>query len=112
MSLGRSPATSHHLRARPQASPCCLKGGIPALAQARIPLVAHCRHDECALAARAQFLSSLQELRVSASQGDLAPPSAPLLGVGHSMGSLLHLLMGSYEEAPTESNVLISYNNK
>ena len=49
---------------------------------------------------------------MSASQGDLAPPSAPLLGVGHSMGSLLHLLMGSYEEAPTESNVLISYNNK
>ena len=89
-----------------------LKDGIPALAQACVLFVTHCRHDECALAARAQFLSSLQELRVSASQGDLAPPSAPLLGVGHSMGSLLHLLMGSYEEAPTESNVLISYNNK
>ncbi len=45
-------------------------------------------------------------------QRELVPSLAPCLGVGHSMGSLLHLLIGSIMPTPTNGNVLISYNNK
>lgn len=44
---------------------------------------------------------------------DLAPPSLPVFGVGHSAGALLHLLIGATADVPpTASNVLISFNNK
>lgn len=33
-------------------------------------------------------------------------------GVGHSMGSLMHLLMGTAEPGATRANVLMSFNNK
>jgi hypothetical protein len=42
----------------------------------------------------------------------MAPSGAPMLGLGHSMGAHLHLLIGSYNDSPTATNVLISYNNK
>ena len=58
------------------------------------------------------ILSRLTELKSSPSQSGLVSSGQPLLGVGHSMGALLHLLIGSYNIAPTTSNVLISYNNK
>ncbi|GLC46383.1 hypothetical protein PLESTB_001769300 [Pleodorina starrii] len=82
------------------------------------------RHDECARGVRRQFLDSLQELRTGpragagpgagagAARADLAPPGAPVFGVGHSNGSLLHLLIGSFFPGATESNIIMSFNNK
>ncbi|KAJ9509243.1 hypothetical protein QJQ45_001695 [Haematococcus lacustris] len=42
----------------------------------------------------------------------LAPMDAPLLGLGHSNGSLMHLLIGSQHPDITAANVLMSFNNK
>ncbi|GAX79140.1 hypothetical protein CEUSTIGMA_g6580.t1 [Chlamydomonas eustigma] len=72
------------------------------------------RHLDCALAVKRQFVDSVEELRLSPSQADLVPSSALCLGVGHSMGSLLHLLIGSTNSdlPPTVANALMSYNNK
>lgn len=40
------------------------------------------------------------------------PENVPTHGIGHSNGSLMHLLIGSFFQAPYDSNVLLSYNNK
>jgi hypothetical protein len=44
--------------------------------------------------------------------GDAVPDNVPTHGLGHSNGSLMHLLIGSFFQAPYNSNVLLSYNNK
>ncbi|GIL67641.1 hypothetical protein Vafri_20982 [Volvox africanus] len=69
------------------------------------------RHDECARGVRQQFLDSVDELRRSG-RGDWAPLEVPTLGLGHSNGSLMHLLIGSFFPGATESNILMSFNNK
>ena len=53
----------------------------------------------------------LQELR-STGQEWLVPDGAPIHGVGHSNGALMHLFIGSLVDEPVASNVLMSYNNK
>ncbi|EFJ53275.1 hypothetical protein VOLCADRAFT_72563 [Volvox carteri f. nagariensis] len=81
------------------------------------------RHDECARRVRRQFEDSLSELRSSNSSSsssssiglagsDVAPLDVPLFGVGHSNGSLLHMLIGSYFPGAANSNIIMSYNNK
>lgn len=71
------------------------------------------RHDDCARAMRQQFLASVEELRRRPDRGaDVAPTDAPVFGLGHSNGSLLHLLIGSFFPGATESNVVMSFNNK
>ena len=70
------------------------------------------RHDACARAVRQQFESALEELRLSPDGARVAPGGAPVFGLGHSNGSLLHLLIGSFYPQPTTSNVLVSFNNK
>ncbi|KAJ9510870.1 hypothetical protein QJQ45_027721 [Haematococcus lacustris] len=69
------------------------------------------QHQSCAEALRAQFQLTLQELR-GADSSWLAPVDAPLLGLGHSNGSLMHLLIGSQHPDITAANVLMSFNNK
>ncbi|GIL85485.1 hypothetical protein Vretimale_13417 [Volvox reticuliferus] len=69
------------------------------------------RHDECARGVRQQFLDSVDELRRSG-RGDWVPLEAPTFGLGHSNGSLLHLLIGSLFPGATDSNIVMSFNNK
>lgn len=45
-------------------------------------------------------------------QSELVPLGAPVMGLGHSMGSHLHLLIASYNQQPYYSSILMSYNNK
>ncbi|GFR42362.1 hypothetical protein Agub_g3058, partial [Astrephomene gubernaculifera] len=100
------------------------------------------RHDQCAQAVRQQFLDSLEEIRSgragSAGGGgskgggwggsssrsptdprvtrllpaDAAPDDVPVFGLGHSNGSLLHLLIGCLHPGASHSNMLLSFNNK
>ncbi len=70
------------------------------------------RHDNCARAVRQQFESAVAELRLSPGGARVAPDGAPVFGLGHSNGSLLHLLIGSFYPQPAASNILISFNNK
>lgn len=57
------------------------------------------------------FQACLAALRGS-SDAWLAPQGAPIHGVGHSNGALLHLLIASIHRVPNRSNVIISFNNK
>lgn len=68
------------------------------------------RHDQCAKRVRQTFLDSIAELK-AAGRSYLVPAKAPVFGVGHSNGALLHLLIGSLEPNATVANVIISYNN-
>eukprot|EP00878_Enallax_costatus_P040893 GHUV01047301.1.p1 GENE.GHUV01047301.1~~GHUV01047301.1.p1 ORF type:complete len:166 (+),score=30.66 GHUV01047301.1:136-633(+) len=68
------------------------------------------RHDQCAKQVRQMFLDSVAELK-SKGRSYLVPAKAPVLGVGHSNGALLHLLIGSLEPNATAGNVVISFNN-
>lgn len=70
------------------------------------------KHLDCAETVRTQFLRTLRELRKNSSTASLAPEDKPVFGVGHSNGSLLHLLIGSQHPGTTQGNVVISYNNK
>ncbi|MEW5297033.1 MAG: hypothetical protein WDW36_000269 [Sanguina aurantia] len=70
------------------------------------------KHLDCAKRVHQQFNDSLSELRGSPGSRSLAPEGLPIVGLGHSNGSLLHLLIGSTESTATTSNVLMSYNNK
>ncbi len=54
----------------------------------------------------------LQALHEEEDLRGLAPLDVPLLGVGHSMGALMHLLIGSRHAGSTSGNVVISFNNK
>lgn len=61
---------------------------------------------------RQEFWTSLDELR-SSSLAYSVPNDVPVHGVGHSLGALMHLLIGSLdEERCVDSNVLIAVNNK
>jgi alpha-beta hydrolase superfamily lysophospholipase len=58
-----------------------------------------------------QFESSLLDRAFKAAAPG-ATPALPVFGVGHSNGALLHLLIGSLYNAPTQGNAIISFNNK
>ncbi|EFN59858.1 hypothetical protein CHLNCDRAFT_29389 [Chlorella variabilis] len=77
------------------------------------------QHVECAHAVHAAFEGALAQLRGGGGSGGggggalaswAAPRDAPVHGVGHSNGALLHLLVGSGRPGRA-SNILISYNN-
>lgn len=70
------------------------------------------KHLDCADLVRARFMTAVQALRDNSATAALAPASVPMLGVGHSKGSLLHLLIGSRHPGTTSANVVMSYNNK
>lgn len=71
------------------------------------------QHLDCARAVRRSFLEAVSSLQAGgADTAFLAPADVPLLGLGHSNGALMHLLIGTQEERPVASNVLISFNNK
>lgn len=71
------------------------------------------QHLDCARTVRSAFLDAIDILRAGgADAAALAPQDVPLLGLGHSNGALMHLLIGTLEERPTATNILISYNNK
>lgn len=57
------------------------------------------------------FLGTLDVLQ-SSDKAWMAPQGAPLHGVGHSNGALMHLLISSLARTENASNVIISYNNK
>lgn len=59
------------------------------------------------------FQDTLQALRQGGPQYSwMAPEPLPLLGVGHSNGALLHLLVGAMCKPAYKGNVIISFNNK
>lgn len=70
------------------------------------------RHDDCARAVRQQFLDSVAELRGPAGLPDAAPDGVPVIGLGHSNGALLHLLIGAFFPGAAATNIVISFNNK
>ncbi|KAG2439662.1 hypothetical protein HXX76_005012 [Chlamydomonas incerta] len=70
------------------------------------------RHDDCARSVRQQFLDSVAELRGAAGLPDAAPDGVPVIGMGHSNGALLHLLIGSFFPGAAATNIVISFNNK
>jgi hypothetical protein len=69
------------------------------------------KHLDAAREVSSAFSAALAELRASG-RGYLAPPGAPVVGVGHSNGALLHLLIGAVAPGHADANVLVSYNNK
>ena len=69
------------------------------------------KHLDCAAAAAAAFDAATAELRAGG-RGYLAPKGAPVVGVGHSNGALLHLLIGAVAPGHADANILVSYNNK
>ncbi|KAK9791630.1 hypothetical protein WJX73_007807 [Symbiochloris irregularis] len=68
-------------------------------------------HASCARAVDQSFQACLSEIQRS-HQIWAAPADAPVHGVGHSNGALLHLLIGSLTKVQNASNVIISFNNK
>ena len=58
------------------------------------------------------FESCLAELRGSSRTSWAVPKDAPLHGVGHSNGALMHLLLGAIAAVPYSSAIAISFNNK
>lgn len=69
------------------------------------------KHADCARLVRQQFLDAVSELRTTGRRY-LAPEAAPTIGMGHSNGALLHLLIGCLFDRPSDANVIVSYNNK
>ncbi|KIY99858.1 hypothetical protein MNEG_8101 [Monoraphidium neglectum] len=69
------------------------------------------QHLDCARRVAADFRAAVQELRESG-RGYLAPPGSAVVGVGHSNGALLHLLMGAVAPGHARANAVISFNNK
>jgi len=57
------------------------------------------------------FLRCVTQLR-NEGRGLWVPEDAPLHGIGHSNGALMHLLIGAFYDRPVASNVAISFNNK
>ena len=64
------------------------------------------------LAAVQAFVNCLRELHAQGLGPQAAPQDVPVHGMGHSNGALLHLLIGSTQDVPNRSNILISFNNK
>jgi len=77
-----------------------------------VPFAVTFQHLECTDRVAAQFEATLQEVRMRPDGNLLAPQGCPLLGVGHSNGALLHLLMGARHPGATTGTVAISFNNK
>jgi len=70
------------------------------------------RHLDAAASVRTQFETTLASLKAQGRDW-LVPEGVPLLAVGHSMGSLLHALLGATQPGPAPAaTVLISFNNK
>lgn len=57
------------------------------------------------------FFDTLAAVRADGLQW-LAPDGLPTVGVGHSNGALLQLLMGAMQEPLHDAAVIISYNNR
>ena len=70
------------------------------------------QHDRCAREVHASFLNALDELRSMPGRAWAAPIAAPVHGVGHSNGALMHAMIGSLLNPNNASNVLISFNNR
>ncbi|KAI8463608.1 MAG: hypothetical protein J3K34DRAFT_388971 [Monoraphidium minutum] len=69
------------------------------------------KHLDCARDTAASFRAAVGELRAGG-RGYLAPPGSAVVGVGHSNGALLHLLIGALLPGHAAANVLVSFNNK
>lgn len=69
------------------------------------------KHLDCARSVAASFRAAVAELRASG-RAYLAPPGSAVVGVGHSNGALLHLLVGAAAPGHARANVLVSFNNK
>lgn len=63
------------------------------------------RHIDCARQVSQLFIDTVGSLPA-------AERSLPVVGVGHSNGALLHLLIGSLFAEPSRANVLLSFNNR
>lgn len=59
-----------------------------------------------------RFTVALARLQGSDELAWAAPPGSPVVGVGHSNGALLHLLIGALCAPGNAANALISFNNK
>jgi alpha-beta hydrolase superfamily lysophospholipase len=69
------------------------------------------KHLDCARAVASDFATALAELR-EGGRAYLAPAGAPVVGVGHSNGALLHLLVGAVAPGHADANAVVSFNNK
>lgn len=72
------------------------------------PFVQALDHNAIALEVLNSFETTIDRLQKS---GKLSNAYLPVYGVGHSMGSKLHLLIGSLFEVSRGGNILMSYNN-
>ncbi|MBC6478804.1 MAG: DUF1350 family protein [Hormoscilla sp. GM7CHS1pb] len=86
---------------------------LEALAQKRYlvvatPFVQTLDHNEIALEVLKAFETTTERLKKSAT---LSKAYLPIYGVGHSLGSKLHLLIGSLFEVSRAGNILMCYNN-
>jgi hypothetical protein len=72
------------------------------------PFVNTFDHQAIARRALSQFNHLLEKLR---KQNILSQKYLPIYGLGHSMGSKLHLLIGSIYDIERAGNILISFNN-
>jgi len=100
---GAAPQVAYHL-------------SIELLAEAGFTVVATpyrltFKHLDCAQRMAADFAAAVEELR-RGGRSYLVPAAAPVVGVGHSNGALLHLLIGALLPGHAAANVMISFNNK
>lgn len=70
------------------------------------------RHDECAGQLHAAFTSALTLLQGDRQLRWAAPAGAPVHGVGHSNGALMHAMIASMCAPANSANALISFNNR
>eukprot|EP01026_Neomeris_dumetosa_P001442 TRINITY_DN10355_c0_g2_i7.p1 TRINITY_DN10355_c0_g2~~TRINITY_DN10355_c0_g2_i7.p1 ORF type:complete len:342 (-),score=26.54 TRINITY_DN10355_c0_g2_i7:177-1202(-) len=70
------------------------------------------QHEKCAHLLHARFYEARQQIQRDRKFEYYVRDELPVLGVGHSNGALMHLLMGSYFPQHTMANVIISFNNK
>jgi Protein of unknown function (DUF1350) len=72
------------------------------------PFINTLDHTAIALSVLNRFESILERLQ---SRDTIKPGYLPIYGMGHSMGSKLHLLIGSLFQVERAGNILISFNN-
>ena len=73
------------------------------------------QHDSCARSIHASFLTAYEELQATRAWAWSVPSMAPIHGVGHSNGALMHVMIASLHGRDTirnASNILLSYNNR
>lgn len=70
--------------------------------------------DHLRIADEAQFRFDrcMRALSLQCTPGNDDPMDLPVYGVGHSMGALVHLLIGARYAVPRAGNVFLSFNNK